>query len=87
MGNLINNVIEKITTILRPDRMLHFFFGFLITYVSSFFLKIEYVFVVTLLLAILKEIRDSLQIGNRFDVIDILFTILPCALLYLRFFI
>ena len=80
-------MVDLILKIFRHDRMLHFFVGFLISYITSFFISIEYVFGVTLLIALLKEVRDSFQVDNKFDVIDVLFTILPCILIYLRFFL
>lgn len=79
--------MDLILKIFRHDRMLHFFVGFLISYFTSFFLKIEYVFCITLLIALLKEVRDSFQDDNKFDIIDVLFTIIPCVLIYLRFFL
>lgn len=85
MLKILNNVITYFINTLKFDKMLHFFFGFIISYISSFFLSISYVFIVTLLIAIFKEVKDSFDLGNKFDIIDIIFTILPITLIYLKF--
>jgi hypothetical protein len=76
--------MKKILEIFRQDRLLHFLVGFLTYYVSSFFLNPLYSFGVVFAIALAKEIRDGIQDGNDFDIVDFYFTIIPAILLFLK---
>lgn len=84
MLKIFNSIIGYFIEVLKFDKMLHFFFGFIISYILSFFLSIGHVFIITLLIAILKEVKDSFDVGNKFDIIDVAFTILPISLICLK---
>lgn len=67
------------------DKMLHFFYGFLICYpfILLGFNK-WYMLAATLLIGVAKEMIDRYIIKTKFDVFDIVWTILPAILLIIK---
>jgi hypothetical protein len=63
------------------DKLLHFFYGFFIIALSGVFLPYHYAFLITLLIAIGKEVYDIKKTG--FNYADALFTIFPSLIIYL----
>ncbi len=65
---------------LPKDKMLHFFYGSLFSFVAIHFLEGRLAVLATFVLAVLKELYDMKKTG--FSIADIAFTTLP-AILYL----
>jgi len=73
---------EKIVEDFPHDKTLHFIVGFFIFLLMSKFVNDNYAFIITLIIAFLKEIRDQI-VYKGFDWKDILATILPGIMLIL----
>ena len=65
---------------LPKDKMLHFFYGSLFSFVAIHFLEGRIAVLATFVLAVLKELYDMKKTG--FSIADIAFTTIP-AILYL----
>ena len=65
---------------LPKDKMLHFFYGSLFSFVAIHFLEGRLAVLATFVLAVLKELYDMKKTG--FSIADIAFTTIP-AILYL----
>ena len=65
---------------LPKDKMLHFFYGSLFSFVAIHFLEGRMAVLATFVLAVLKELYDMKKTG--FSIADIAFTTIP-AILYL----
>ena len=65
---------------LPKDKMLHFFYGSLFSFVAIHFLEGRIAVLATFVLAVLKELYDMKKTG--FSFVDIAFTTVP-AILYL----
>ena len=75
----MKTIIETLAS-LPKDKMLHFFYGSLFSFVSIHFLEGRMAVLATFVLAILKELYDMKKTG--FSIADIAFTTAP-AILYL----
>ena len=64
------------------DKANHFIYGFAIYIISSLFVIPETAFLIVLLFALGKEIRDEF-VYSGFDVKDVLATICPALILFL----
>ena len=72
--------IIEILASLPKDKMLHFFYGSLFSFVAIHFLEGRMAVLATFILAVLKELYDMKKTG--FSIADIAFTTIP-AILYL----
>jgi hypothetical protein len=73
---------NKIIELIPHDKCLHFMFGFILAIISlHFFSDIQSIGII-FLIALIKEIRDQIKYKG-FDVVDIIFTILPIIILYI----
>ena len=72
--------IIEILASLPKDKMLHFFYGSLFSFVAIHFLEGRIAVLATFVLAVLKELYDMKKTG--FSFVDIAFTTVP-AILYL----
>lgn len=77
--------IFNILSNIPKDKLLHFFYGFLIMILLSLFLPKTIVVISLLLIAVAKEIRDKFKNGSV-ELLDVLFTILPLSSLYVSNF-
>ena len=75
----MNKIIEALSS-LPKDKMLHFFYGSLFSFVAIHFLEGRLAVLATFVLAVLKELYDMKKTG--FSIVDIAFTVAP-AILYL----
>jgi len=75
----MNKIIEALSA-LPKDKMLHFFYGSLFSFVAIHFLEGRLAVLATFALAVLKELYDIKKTG--FSIVDIAFTTVP-AILYL----
>ena len=73
--------MKQILKVLRQDRLLHFFFGFMIFVGASIFLTDIWSLGIVASIAILKELYDKFIKKTHFDQIDFAFTILPAVLI------
>ena len=76
---------EKIAKLLPKDKLLHFFVGFFIYVGISIFFTPLLSLLFTTVLAVLNEVVDEHKKKGAFDIIDILFTVLPAIILILRY--
>ena len=70
----------EVLAALPKDKMLHFFYGSLFSFVAIHFLEGRLAVLATFVLAVLKELYDMKKTG--FSFVDIAFTTVP-AILYL----
>jgi len=75
----MKTIIETLAA-LPKDKMLHFFYGSLFSFVAIHFLEGRMAVLATFVLAVLKELYDMKKTG--FSIADIAFTTIP-AILYL----
>jgi hypothetical protein len=60
------------------DKANHFITGYLIYFLSSFFLPWYSCILLVASIGALKEVYDSIKSGNAFDVPDFIYTIVGC---------
>lgn len=65
---------------IRQDKANHFIYGFLIFIISNFFLQDYLSLLVVVLVGLGKEIYDEYKYGG-FDVVDLIYTILPAMII------
>ena len=75
----LNKLMTKLPYI-RRDLANHFVYGFVIFVISSMVFSSVISFFITLLFALLKETYDYAYF-NRFDLDDIIFTIIPAIIM------
>jgi hypothetical protein len=75
----MKRIIETLAS-LPADKMLHFFYGSLFSFVAIHFLEGRLAVLATFVLAVLKELYDMKKTG--FSIVDIAFTVAP-AIMYL----
>lgn len=76
--------IQKIIENLFPkDKLLHFFYGFFVFYLTAILVSNIAALGITLGVAILKEASDLCIKRTRFDWVDIVFTLLSGSLITL----
>ena len=71
----------------QNDKLLHFFYGTLITLGCLFILPIWMAFICTLFVAVAKELYDSYAMEGRFDWVDITYTVSSSVILLIQSFI
>ena len=69
--------MEKKLSNIPQDKLLHFFYGALISFALDFFIPKLYVILIVLVIALAKEVYDLTVKKTKIDFLDILFTILP----------
>ena len=74
---------NKIASLLKHDKLIHFFVGFIFYVGFEIFFSIWISLLFTFILAIANEIRDEYKKRGAFDWIDILFTVAPGGMLIL----
>lgn len=72
--------VFEVMSALPKDKMLHFFYGSLFSFVAIHFMEGRMAVLATFVLAVLKEVYDIKKTG--FSPVDIAFTTIP-AILYL----
>lgn len=88
---VFNKVQWSIENYLQKDKLVHFLFGTLISYIVLFFhlhvLFIDKIFIliVPILVALIKELIDKYIRKSTFDLIDILFTIISGVILFFMY--
>lgn len=71
----------------QNDKLLHFFYGSLITLGCMFLLPTWFALLCTLFVAIAKELYDShIKLNGRFDWVDITYTIFTAVVLTIQSF-
>ena len=70
----------------RPqnDKLLHFFYGFIIYFSANIFLNEWKSFIIVCIIAIAKETRDKVTKKGTPEIMDILYTITTGLLLFLK---
>jgi len=85
---MINELQSKIENYLQKDKLEHFFFGTLISFLSVILVQnIEvlpkwFIIAPCLLIAVTKELIDKYVRGLTFDLIDIIYTVSSSIILY-----
>lgn len=74
----IKNKIQDFLSLIPKDKLLHYFYGSILTFIFVLFFEIFVVFLLVLLISILKELLD-----DKFSITDIIYTILPVIFLAL----
>ena len=74
------------------DKLLHFFYGSIVSFITLLFVDIFHlnpvlIPVTTLIVAVGKEVYDKFIRKTKFDVIDIVFTIITSIVLYIHLLI
>jgi hypothetical protein len=69
------------------DKANHFIIGYLIAFLTLFFLNIKFCFIIVVLSALTKELWDGTQYKNRFDWVDVLYTILGSIPIFINQYI
>ena len=73
-----NNYLFDLSPLIPKDKLLHYFYGSILTFIFVLFFEIFVVFLLVLLISILKELLD-----DKFSITDIIYTILPVIFLAL----
>ena len=69
--------MEKFFANIPQDKLLHFFYGSIISFLLGLFLPQLYVIAIVCIIAVSKELYDLYIKGTKIDLLDILFTIIP----------
>lgn len=76
------DIQNKIAKLLAHDKCLHFIVGFFLAVLSLHFLSNMLSIILIFTIALMKEIRDE-KVYKGFDIIDLIFTVLPVLILIL----
>jgi hypothetical protein len=74
---------DKLVKLVPHDKTLHFIVGFFLAIISTHFLSDIQSIGIIFLIALIKEIRDEI-VYNGFDIMDIIYTIIPIIILTLN---
>jgi len=74
---------DKLIKLLPHDKCLHFIVGFVLAILSLHFFSGIVSIIIIFLIALIKEIRDEIT-HKGFDIVDIIFTILPIIIMVLN---
>jgi hypothetical protein len=77
------SIEQKISNLIPSDKLIHFFYGFMIFQCLTIIMTESLSFWVVLGVAIAKELYDKFYKRTMFSVMDIVFTILAPAIIYI----
>jgi len=73
--------MEKKLANIPQDKLLHFFYGAIISFILGLFIPQLYVILAVLLIAVAKELHDLFIKRTKIDYLDIVFTLIPAFLI------
>jgi len=74
----LKNKIQEFLYLIPKDKLLHYFYGSILTFIFATFFEIFVVILFVLTISIIKELLDE-----KFSISDIIYTILPAIFLAL----
>tara|TARA_X000001382_G_scaffold129911_2_gene123171 strand:- start:148 stop:387 length:240 start_codon:yes stop_codon:yes gene_type:complete len=74
----IKNKIQDFLSLIPKDKLLHYFYGSILTFIFASLFEIFVVILLVLLISMVKELLD-----DKFSITDIIYTILPAIFLAL----
>ncbi len=74
----LKNKIQEFLSLIPKDKLLHYFYGSILTFMFAPFFEIFLVILLVLSISIIKELLDE-----KFSISDIIYTILPAIFLAL----
>ena len=74
----LKNKVQEFLSLIPKDKLLHYFYGSILTFMFAPFFEIFLVILLVLLISIVKELLD-----DKFSITDIIYTILPAIFLAL----
>jgi hypothetical protein len=74
----LKNKIQEFLSLIPKDKLLHYFYGSILTFIFATFFEIFVVILLVLTISIIKELLDE-----KFSISDIIYTILPAIFLAL----
>ena len=80
MNEKLENILSWMNTAVAPDKLKHFFWGYLIFKISSIFVGSFLGLFIVLVIAMYKEGRDRKSPGHESSLLDIIYTISPAVI-------